>query len=160
MGCDAGVYERARDAWAFQSTHPRGVRQTEVREARTWRDISIHAPAWGATNHTRSPPQLSCISIHAPAWGATSWSLTRCAPHINFNPRTRVGCDVYDYIQHIGFTISIHAPAWGATAPEDPPYRREHISIHAPAWGATDAALVEGKDGQISIHAPAWGATS
>ena len=34
-------------------------------------DISIHAPAWGATSHEHSTHLHSMISIHAPAWGAT-----------------------------------------------------------------------------------------
>ena len=41
----------------------------------TWltahRNISIHAPAWGATYHPECSLQLRNISIHAPAWGAT-----------------------------------------------------------------------------------------
>ena len=60
--------------------------------------ISIHAPAWGAT---RLPDDLFHqipISIHAPAWGAT------------------LG------IQSSGTEkkISIHAPAWGATLAATP----------------------------------------
>ena len=33
--------------------------------------ISIHAPAWGATNKDAIRTQRVIISIHAPAWGAT-----------------------------------------------------------------------------------------
>ena len=101
----------------FQSTHPRGVRPR--RNAGNHRNlrVSIHAPAWGATQimddwvtyqdafqsthprgvrhptgddrgHTKS------VSIHAPAWGATPdasmYSTGSC-----FNPRTRVGCDCF-----------------------------------------------------------------
>ena len=55
--------------------------------------ISIHAPAWGATNAWADGPAPAGISIHAPAWGAT---------------RDRAGGRVCR-------TISIHAPAWGAT---------------------------------------------
>ena len=35
-------------------------------------DISIHAPAWGATGRSQSAMSLIQISIHAPAWGATA----------------------------------------------------------------------------------------
>ena len=78
-------------------------------------EISIHAPAWGATHalsgeHTsptdfnpRSrmgsdpiigfPTSQILISIHAPAWGATL-SQPGCHLHqINFNPRSRMGSD-------------------------------------------------------------------
>ena len=34
-------------------------------------DISIHAPAWGATAVVRCKDRYGAISIHAPAWGAT-----------------------------------------------------------------------------------------
>ena len=33
------------------------------------------------------------ISIHAPAWGATKITSNTFATDTNFNPRTRVGCD-------------------------------------------------------------------
>ena len=33
--------------------------------------ISIHAPAWGATNLDSDATAIRAISIHAPAWGAT-----------------------------------------------------------------------------------------
>ena len=68
------------DYCLFQSTHPRGVRR-RIRLCPPVRDtISIHAPTWGAT---RPLPRLLLfyfISIHAPTWGATrskyiSWLL-------------------------------------------------------------------------------------
>ena len=34
--------------------------------------VSIHAPAWGATNTDTSLELATNVSIHAPAWGATS----------------------------------------------------------------------------------------
>jgi len=33
--------------------------------------VSIHAPAWGATNLGFQVSQRRTVSIHAPAWGAT-----------------------------------------------------------------------------------------
>ena len=78
-------------------------------------DISIHAPAWGATMSARRSTKTAHISIHAPAWGATSgsgssdlfWSLFQSTlPHGErrtsgrpsasrpyFNPRSRMGSD-------------------------------------------------------------------
>ena len=55
----------------FQSTHPRGVRQTRATESAL----------------------SELVSIHAPAWGATGPSLQQSAVLQSFNPRTRVGCD-------------------------------------------------------------------
>ena len=57
-------------------------------------EVSIHAPAWGATPWYRGGAGSWMVSIHAPAWGAT------------------------DYASQADQSreVSIHAPAWGATA--------------------------------------------
>ena len=57
------------------------------------------------------------VSIHAPAWGATQQPEQEHRGHPRFNPRTRVGCD--DLTSSPTFCrdlVSIHAPAWGATS--------------------------------------------
>ena len=84
-----------RDAqlFLFQSTHPRGVRRGKDARSRHSINVSIHAPAWGATHHLGQESWKGQVSIHAPAWGATvandsPFWLIKC-----FNPRTRVGCD-------------------------------------------------------------------
>ena len=57
-------------------------------------EVSIHAPAWGATPDRPVTLQgVTLVSIHAPAWGAT------CMP-------ARLT---------VALLVSIHAPAWGAT---------------------------------------------
>ena len=77
----------------FQSTHPRGVRRDDRDDDHREKDISIHAPTWGATPYEfRQPPRWLFISIHAPTWGATPESLNSASLE-NFNPRTHVGCD-------------------------------------------------------------------
>ena len=123
-------------------------------------DISIHAPAWGATHKMVAILRELRISIHAPAWGATSLH----SPILS------------------DLLISIHAPAWGATlnhfcfsvvnifqstrprgARQPRRFDRSSsldISIHAPAWGATILKPFSNKASLISIHAPAWGATT
>ena len=55
----------------FQSTHPRGVRRPRLKGHVDLAQVSIHAPAWGAT----------------PRWWLSP-EIRHC-----FNPRTRVGCD-------------------------------------------------------------------
>ena len=55
----------------FQSTHPRGVRQDLTMALFKSKDISIHAPARGATLERVDPLKNKKISIHAPARGAT-----------------------------------------------------------------------------------------
>ena len=124
------------------------------------------------------------VSIHAPAWGATIAAMSGFFHSGGFNPRTRVGCDGrMGMLMPIGITVSIHAPAWGATwgrGGMGAPW--EGVSIHAPAWGATwpawrcgsrsrcfnprtrvgcDTSQVQSLpfEERVSIHAPAWGAT-
>ena len=78
------------------------------------------------------------VSIHAPAWGATDRLVILPAPMGCFNPRTRVGCDQIGLTQtSLSMIVSIHAPAWGATHHSQKYYALQAVSIHAPAWGAT-----------------------
>ena len=121
-------------------------------------DISIHAPAKGATDTGRGY-WLSCnISIHAPAKGATF----------------RVTSKLQQLV------ISIHAPAKGATLDDVQPALTGAISIHprrerpiriarAPRSHYFNPRSREGSDTLsrafdnlkgISIHAPAKGATA
>ena len=58
----------------FQSTLPRGERLEQRYLAGKSFNISIHAPAWGATGGDSDFCVADHISIHAPAWGATSLS--------------------------------------------------------------------------------------
>ena len=55
----------------FQFTLPHGERLADFRACNALSDVSIHAPARGATGGVCL--SLSCVnvSIHAPAWGAT-----------------------------------------------------------------------------------------
>ena len=148
---------------AFQSTPPRGGRPVPLGPVIAITDISIHAPARGATY----------------AGGAGSQSV------IHFNPRPREGGDYHAYYYHtFQSQISIHAPARGATRLVPDLGQVAVISIHAPARGATwksgcgwqirryfNPRPREGGDQHsgldalrqilvISIHAPARGATS
>ena len=78
-------------------------------------NVSIHAPARGATFLVGLKPGRGGVSIHAPARGAT-WPC-HCTPFYSccFNPRTRKGCDVMEKICPFTESVSIHAPARGAT---------------------------------------------
>ena len=77
----------------FQFTLPRGERPTWNTPPSFLNNVSIHAPAWGATLGPGRGGRQRQVSIHAPAWGATKCSL-------GYRRALRV---------------SIHAPAWGAT---------------------------------------------
>ena len=81
-------------SFVFQSTHPHGVRHDglyvyaddpgfnprtrmgcDIRDSHSCvsTDVSIHAPAWGATIRSSVCRSRSPVSIHAPAWGATGY---------------------------------------------------------------------------------------
>ena len=55
--------------------------------------ISIHAPAKGATNGLSQGQKQTIISIHAPAKGATTMPGTCLHHQWYFNPRSREGSD-------------------------------------------------------------------
>ena len=116
-GCDDVKENQHFFSHKFQSTHPHGVRLEKWGVIKPFFDISIHAPARGAT----------CFLL---LFG----NLTRY-----FNPRTRTGCDslhlhqlfllhqfqsthphgvrlVFDQFAFLTSFISIHAPARGATS--------------------------------------------
>ena len=118
VGCDLGREMLHPPEALFQSTHPRGVRRGTLLRPRTGGRVSIHAPAWGATDADAGDLRAGAVSIHAPAWGATRGADKPEAPQL----------------------VSIHAPAWGATSCQKQ-YRDSclPVSIHAPAWGATIA---------------------
>ena len=77
--------------------------------------VSIHAPAWGATQIAIFDLANLKVSIHAPAWGATWQLVIDLIGHHGFNPRTRMGCDLKNDSEFFIYNVSIHAPAWGAT---------------------------------------------
>ena len=103
----------------FQSTHPRGVRLVRGLSKAAIQQVSIHAPAWGATRLALRRLSAIAVSIHAPAWGATG---------------------LYPAVLHAD-VVSIHAPAWGATYPAVETLLQIRVSIHAPAWGATGVSI-------------------
>ena len=120
MGRDEKLTGTTVPADKFQSTRPRGARRYPYAERYREILVSIHAPAWGATETSATKPNHQLVSIHAPAWGATERLSPRLSP----------------------YSVSIHAPAWGATLTFGDAYEEEiDVSIHAPAWGATRHAV-------------------
>ena len=127
MGCDWSTADQKPPAYPFQSTHPHGVRLARIKAYSTASRFQSTHPH-GVRHHDLSDSVvLLDISIHAPAWGATMIR-ANCAiirsfqsthPHgvrqlsqqnsswkcIYFNPRTRMGCDVQ--------------MDWDALSPED-----------------------------------------
>ena len=124
-------------------------------------NISIHAPAKGATHLAEEGTHTDIISIHAPAKGATSdadvWDFIRGFQSTLPRRERQWGICVYLAQKQ----ISIHAPAKGATNKGSDYDCGWIISIHAPAKGATiSSSHIYSSSTSISIHAPAKGATS
>ena len=122
------------------------------------------------------------ISIPAPAWGATLYALNEGPQdHTNFNSRPRVGGDPFSHLDSLKTSISIPAPAWGATVYDESERKKlfyfnsrprvggdkrhtlqEDFSLYfnsRPRVGGDFLQKLEDYAITISIPAPAWGAT-
>ena len=181
MGSDRVTSLPATRSLLFQSTLPHGERPGRLEPRRRRRQISIHAPAWGATLPPLSTRRWIMISIHAPAWGATGqqqrlnamWEFQSTLPHgerpiirlnpfrrIDFNPRSRMGSDLFcHFAACIGKGFQSTLPHGERHHPQGHVRALRGISIHAPAWGATGSEADVLRADLISIHAPAWGTT-
>ena len=71
VGRDWAVEAAELDLNRFQSTRPRGARPGRGLHRQVREQVSIHAPAWGATWRPEGWTYRAFVSIHAPAWGAT-----------------------------------------------------------------------------------------
>ncbi len=166
----------------FQSTRPRGARQAQRARQQHAEDVSIHAPAWGATGHVCQFREHLLVSIHAPAWGATCQKRFKGVPGVtfqstrpcgarrrfgrlarirrSFNPRARVGRDRRagrDWAWRS--VVSIHAPAWGATRPISTFRCLARFQSTRPRGARLQRPADCRATRAVSIHAPAWGAT-
>ena len=103
--------------------------------------ISIHAPAKGATPVTVGKPASLHISIHAPAKGATADPVPRPVHPGHFNPRSREGSDVSGDKRQIAADYFNPRSREGSDGGLTRVNERGGISIHAPAKGATTAGL-------------------
>ena len=126
----------------FQSTRPRGARHLRRNTDSRHADVSIHAPARGATGHNFVLCECFSVSIHAPARGATPPPPLKAEQNMSFNPRAREGRDLTKHYDFSGnLEVSIHAPARGATLCSASLRGFLVVSIHAPARGATAAPI-------------------
>ena len=101
---------------------------------------------------------LIFISIRAPVWGAIFENIVNSDRYKDFNPRTRVGCDLTQLLKSVKLLISIRAPVWGAIHLHVDIVPLTDISIRAPVWGAILAHDHHHSQPYISIRAPVWGA--
>ena len=111
-------------------------------------------PAWGATPTEMSSAQGE-VSIHAPAWGATSLGSHCSAIPICFNPRSPRGPTRSPLKLEAFMLFQSTLPAWGATLPQMSWANRLAVSIHAPRVGSDRSASRRFPCSRsVSIHAP------
>ena len=104
--------------------------------------VSIHAPARGATIRMDKRNRLAVVSIHAPARGATPFAFYRACTVEKFQSTPpRGGRRSVLLMKPIAASVSIHAPARGATQLRSVLLAWHRVSIHAPARGATPAQM-------------------
>ena len=158
MGGDLIHFIHCRITAQFQSTPPHGGRHPVI--ARLYGHlVSIHAPAWGATNVQIATRKQERFQSTPPHGGRHLGEQGR--HHIfRFNPRPRMGGDpppfLFDHIPQ----VSIHAPAWGATVAR-PTNGGGHPCFNPrPRMGGDDLTTIMHDQLAVSIHAPAWGATT
>ena len=106
------------------------------------------------------PGGIYQVSIHAPARGATRWHPSFTNTPFSFNPRSRVESDRRK--SACGITGTCFNPR--SRVGSDEPYIKvrfssEHVSTSAPVLGATELPYLLGCGCAVSIPAPAWGAT-
>ena len=158
VGGDGAVVGDFAQVSMFRSAPPRGGRRVLLLGDQRAADVSIRAPAWGATC-SASPRQTQCAFRSAPPRGGRRRSSAAAGIWRCFDPRPRVGGDFRPAHLEAGELVSIRAPAWGATTEVGFQRHFDRVSIRAPAWGATTGTKIVGGVDNVSIRAPAWGAT-
>ena len=128
---------RGRDIALFQFTRPHGARRfcSDVYPKMIW--FQFTRPHGARRNWPEAWNTFKGVSIHAPAWGATGTGQRHSRRRKGFNSRARMGRDHIVRNSARFDIVSIHAPAWGATYEGDYLCQLQLVSIHAPAWGAT-----------------------
>jgi len=126
----------------FQSTRPRGARPIHRVTREIDQEVSIHAPAWGATvgKYVQSP--LSGFQSTRPRGARQAYQCRDRQYRYCFNPRARVGRDsTQREIVHMVTLFQSTRPRGARLIALSFPFLTQRVSIHAPAWGATLSAI-------------------
>ena len=144
----------------FQSTPPHGGRLFNPFSNSLDNEVSIHAPAWGATGVVRIVIFFRRVSIHAPAWGATRLRCGKRPMIFGFNPRPRMGGDLQKQNNNnISLRFNPRPRMGGDEYESQKNIERKRFQSTPPHGGRH--CMDRGGSGyfRVSIHAPAWGAT-
>ena len=115
MGRDLPYFSSFTIDSKFQSTRPHGARPLFQNLLCDRVDVSIHAPAWGATWFCVRFNFYSLSFNPRARMGRDNAKVQKYPPLICFNPRARMGRDNNNDVDFWIISVSIHAPAWGAT---------------------------------------------
>ena len=165
----------------FQFTRPQGARRVEHLALMAPGDVSIHAPARGATRTTAAPgtpggwfqftrPQgarhaaamreaLVMVFQFTRPQGARPLTLRRRRVKQRFNSRARKGRDEDGRQDGYEVRVSIHAPARGATGVTMNAQSVSMFQFTRPQGARRVTGLEAQIEMGVSIHAPARGAT-
>ena len=77
----------------FQSTRPHGARQGEGHPLGRFVQFQSTRPHGARRDYPYRLIMMQAVSIHAPAWGATQSDSRQTSPTRGFNPRARMGRD-------------------------------------------------------------------
>ena len=142
----------------FQSTFPRGERQSQINIFRGSSRFQSTFPR--GERHFYKLFVLRKYNFNPRSRvGNDKGDIYLIATEKDFNPRSRVGNDEYSEDKNGNRLISIHVPAWGTTKSVIVSTNSTRISIHVPAWGTTLTPNIIIQQFIISIHVPAWGTT-
>jgi len=93
-GARPTIKELAQAHGVFQSTRPRGARLATTPSRLRYGKVSIHAPAWGATERlARGSKDVGAFQSTRPRGARPSPKSKPIALSVGFNPRARVGRD-------------------------------------------------------------------
>ena len=122
-------------------------------------DVSIHAPARGATRGCRTA-RTGCQFRSTPPRGGRRDGASPQAHPSRFDPRPRAGGDDELQRREPQRPVSIHAPARGATRPPRESGLADGFRSTPPRGGRPSTSLAASVRALVSIHAPARGATT
>ena len=115
-GCDPTSLARNIGGWQFQSTHPQGVRHTQVVEKTVAKMFQSTHPQGVRLHLLGYHFRIWVVSIHAPARGATKRTI-RSRGSLKFQSTHPQGVRlVRECLSIAEDYVSIHAPARGATS--------------------------------------------
>src|ERR1700677_1818108 len=122
--------------------------------------VSIHAPAWGATLQRRRGRQAEIVSIHAPAWGATRRRPDTSIARRGFDPRSRMGSDQGQDAGPARLESFDPRSRMGSDFLEAlRPFVEQRFRSTLPHGERRGRQSPPAAGVLVSIHAPAWGAT-